>query len=259
MKTDPTIPPADVVGGLPWPTDPRYLVTDDGRVFSTVRGAPRELTRQQHPSGYMTVHAGQRARTVHRMVLEAFVGPCPSGAEASHLNGDRADNRLGNLAWESRSANHARKRAHGTAQQGEQATNNKLSRDQVVWARRHLRCAPRGGLAEKAAEWGVSRSTVQRAVRGATWAHLPSAEFIARTDRLCAAVGLRLEPGEVAGWERGEAGAGWWLRAAGAHHHMGQVAHWLRGAPMTAHHDTGPLGPDPLEALAAALAALETP
>jgi HNH endonuclease len=42
----------------------------------------------------------RKACYVHRLVLEAFAGPCPEGAEPRHLNGDRADNRWPqNLEW----------------------------------------------------------------------------------------------------------------------------------------------------------------
>jgi len=36
---------------------------------------------------------------VHRLVCAAFIGPCPVGMVVRHLNGDRADNRLSNLAY----------------------------------------------------------------------------------------------------------------------------------------------------------------
>jgi hypothetical protein len=51
---------------------------------------------------------------VHRLVLEAFVGPCPAGMEACHNNGVRTDNRLENLRWDTRSANCRDRIRHGT-------------------------------------------------------------------------------------------------------------------------------------------------
>lgn len=52
-------------------------------------------------------------RYVHRLVLEAFVGPAPQGHECCHYNGNGSDNRLENLRWDTRSANHLDKVRHG--------------------------------------------------------------------------------------------------------------------------------------------------
>jgi len=55
---------------------------------------------------------------VHRLVLEAFVGPCPHGCEACHRNNDPSDNRIENLRWDTKQSNLAdyladrQKRAH---------------------------------------------------------------------------------------------------------------------------------------------------
>lgn len=42
---------------------------------------------------------------VHKLVLEAFVGPRPDGHVACHRNDDPTDNRLENLRWDTYSAN----------------------------------------------------------------------------------------------------------------------------------------------------------
>jgi hypothetical protein len=42
---------------------------------------------------------------VHRLILEAFVGPCPDGMEACHDNDMKTDNRLVNLRWDTSKAN----------------------------------------------------------------------------------------------------------------------------------------------------------
>lgn len=46
-----------------------------------------------------------RSFYVHRLVLEAFVGPCPPGMEGCHWNDVPDDNRLSNLRWATKSAN----------------------------------------------------------------------------------------------------------------------------------------------------------
>lgn len=61
-------------------------------------------------------------RTVHTLVLEAFVGPRPDGADACHENGNRRDARLTNLRWDSRSGNvqdAVRQRTHSMTRRSE--------------------------------------------------------------------------------------------------------------------------------------------
>jgi len=108
-----------------------YEVSDQGRVRSVTRRVQRKngsylLTGRvlkQSRSGtpgkdYPAVYMGRgNSRTVHRLVLEAFVGPCPQGLEACHNNGNRYDNRLENLRWDTASNNQRDKRRHGTDHQ----------------------------------------------------------------------------------------------------------------------------------------------
>lgn len=57
----------------------------------------------------------RRTRKIHHLVLEAFVGPCPAGQEARHLDGDRLNASLVNLLWGTPAANYRDKVRHGTA------------------------------------------------------------------------------------------------------------------------------------------------
>lgn len=86
---------------------PDYAVNKSGQVFSLI--SERYLSLVSTPLGYLAVclRKGGRSSTVcvHRLVLETFVGLCPSGLESRHLNRDRHDNRLRNLCWDTRSSN----------------------------------------------------------------------------------------------------------------------------------------------------------
>src|SRR5712691_3060160 len=87
-----------------------YEVSDLGRIRSLDRRTPRGIRRGQvlkpfpGRNGYLSVDLSrdevQTRRTMHRLVLEAFIGPCPAGQEARHgPGGSRTDNRLTNLCY----------------------------------------------------------------------------------------------------------------------------------------------------------------
>lgn len=68
---------------------------------------------------------------IHRLVLEAFVGPCPEGMECCHNNGDPSDNKLENLRWDSKTENAKDRIKHGTHRQGEKINTAKIKGDEV--------------------------------------------------------------------------------------------------------------------------------
>ena len=58
---------------------------------------------------------GARRRAyIHRLVMAAFVGPCPPGMEVCHEDGDPRNNALYNLRYDTPSANNMDKWRHGT-------------------------------------------------------------------------------------------------------------------------------------------------
>lgn len=97
-----------------------YEVSDHGRVRSLDRISERSDGKAQRfrgkiivpyaqSSGHLNVHLwkyGKRSsHRVHRLVLQAFVGPCPDNMECRHLNDIPNDNRLENLVWGTSSEN----------------------------------------------------------------------------------------------------------------------------------------------------------
>jgi hypothetical protein len=77
---------------------PRYHASTLGRIQNAETGHILRPYRMRN--GYLQVNLCGNTVTAHTIVLEAFSGPRPKGYQASHLNGDRADNRAENLVWE---------------------------------------------------------------------------------------------------------------------------------------------------------------
>ena len=142
---------------------PSYEVSDDGQV----RNASGRLLKLQPSNGYLRVELGRKKYRVHHLVLTAFVGPCPPGQEAAHLNGDRQDNRVTNLAWKTRQGQHEDRRRHGTDMRGERSSSAILTEADVREIRE--RKLSQSKLAER---FGVSIRTIQAIHARRIWKHI---------------------------------------------------------------------------------------
>jgi len=161
-----------------------YRVSSHGRVKSL----PREILRGdvtvtvhgrmmawwKNNRGYPAVDLyrnGERSkRVVHRLVLEAFVGPCPGSSsthECRHLDGARDNNHLGNLEWSTISVNQMDRAKHGTSNRGTQHPGNKLTEQQV----REIRRSPMSSyqLSKKS---GIDASYIRSIRRRKRWGWL---------------------------------------------------------------------------------------
>lgn len=80
-----------------------YEVSDEGQVRSLRRRVPIILAASVGKRGYrvadLRVGGVRRARYVHQLVLEAFVGPRPGGMITRHLDDNPLNNRLENLRY----------------------------------------------------------------------------------------------------------------------------------------------------------------
>lgn len=175
-------PPDETREVVGWPG---YRVSSDGRVFSCRTHGGRatggrwvQLPARPNRQGYPQVRlsAGGMTSTVrvHPLVLAAFVGPRPAGHFGCHANGDRSDNRLANLRWDTPAANSADRRRHGTTALGERNGQAKLTTEQVQEVIR-LRSAG-WAITRIASHVGVSGRQIGRILRGKCWSHAIAAD-----------------------------------------------------------------------------------
>lgn len=146
----------------PLPRDPAYMVSQYGQV----RGIfGKMLSRQIIKGGYLRVSLRGGKYLVHRLVLEAWVGPCPDGFEASHEDGIPYNNHHKNLKWKSKSSNCRLKTTHGT--------NFTRGRSILTWDDvRTIRRRVTDGETVSAVARDypqVARSTVSQANSGRNW------------------------------------------------------------------------------------------
>lgn len=130
-------------------------------------------------SGYrqvriMTVTDGiakYKTHRLHRLILEAFDGPCPSGLDGCHNDGNKSNNVKGNLRWDTKKSNTADVRKHGRMPIGEKSYRATLNEDQV---REIIRKRAAGeAILSLAYSYSTTKSAISSIIYGNSWKHIP--------------------------------------------------------------------------------------
>jgi len=129
--------------------------------------------------GYVTVglckNGTVRRYSVHRLVLESFIGMCPVGMECNHKDTTKTNNRLDNLEWITKSENVRHAYKNGLRLMGENHHRAKLTEKNVTKIRKLYQ---RGGYTHKklGEMFGVGRPTIGRIISNESWKHLGGAQ-----------------------------------------------------------------------------------
>ena len=152
----------------------RYQVSDLGRVRSLLNYGGQDervlkICTTQRGYRYVTLRTGNdeerrgKQHLVHRLVLEAFVGPCPKGMRARHLDGNLANNELSNLRWDTvRNAIQEDLRRNG-----KRGRLTKLDAAAVRAIKERVKAGDQQSKLAK--EFGVASSTISAIVHGTSW------------------------------------------------------------------------------------------
>lgn len=136
----------------------------DGRFYD----APERIKKVKPKQGYPGVFLEVRGLTcIHTLVAEAFIGPRPEGARTvNHKDGDKTNNRPGNLEWASYAENNRHARLANLNKQHAERCNLTKFGDDVVDAVRLLWPSKRFTQKELGALFGMSEGHVYEIVSG---------------------------------------------------------------------------------------------
>ena len=147
----------------------RSFQVDNGKTYS-VKG--RFLSAVNDGYGYRKVMMSCKPKResvfIHKLVMIAFSGPCPQGLEICHTDGNRTNNCLSNLRYDTRVNNQADRLLHGTSNRGSQNGKVKLNEAQVHLTRK----LKKGTTTLIAKEWGVTRDCLYAIQKGKRWSHV---------------------------------------------------------------------------------------
>jgi len=160
------------------PSAPHYEASSLGNIRSWksrngrgLAASPRLMTPGLDKDCYKVVQISTPTkkcpRKVCTLVAEAFFGPRPIGVVVRHLNGNSTDDKVENLKWGTQKENVADAKKHGTLTRGERISNSKLTDENVAEIRRSK--MPIAAIAEN---FGVHITTIYKAIKGRTWAHV---------------------------------------------------------------------------------------
>jgi hypothetical protein len=164
---------------MPVPGMDGLWATLDGRIVSCRRGNPRPLGWVGR-DGYLVVNCGRhstpRQQKVHQLVAAAFLGPRPHGFVTRHLDGNKLNNAIGNLAYGTRLDNRRDAARHGTMEHaGEGNPRAKLTTAKVIQI---IRAHAAGGRpADLARQHGLSPGHVSNIVHGRMW-NMPKVDAV---------------------------------------------------------------------------------
>lgn len=154
----------------PIPSCPNYFASEDGHIYR--EGAQLKERRYGRPYGRgycklaVSINGKLIDKYVHRLVCEAYQGPCPDGMQCRHLDGSKTNNKPDNLCWGTTAENIADRSLHSDNSH-ERNPSAKLTK--VIVKDMRQRYASGETCTALAKEYGVSLSAASFAIRGDTW------------------------------------------------------------------------------------------
>jgi hypothetical protein len=159
---------------------PGYMASRSGDIWTCLAGrwgmgrgfalAWKKLTPHYtngRPRVYLYREGSRTRRQVAHLILEAFIGPMPSGMECLHADDNPRNSSLANLRWGTKLENEREKTIKGRRPTGENSGTAKLTEDQV----REIKQKLAGGAktTHLAREYGVSQGSIWFIKSGHRW------------------------------------------------------------------------------------------
>lgn len=143
-----------------------------GRGFASLSGrvCSAPLDKKGYPRVKLSITQQSVRRRIHSLVLLAFVGPRPYGLQGCHADGNKTNNRLNNLRYDTPKGNAADSIRLHAYHIGERSHSAKLTAEKVKRIRE--RYASGETQVSLAIEFGVNKTHLSAIVCRRKWKHI---------------------------------------------------------------------------------------
>lgn len=132
---------------------------------------------KEYPVVRVRIDDKRVSRAIHRLITDAYLGPCPDGLQTRHLDGNPLNNDISNLCYGTPKENAQDRVRHGNHLPGEQHPSAKLT-DKIVIEMRSKYVPRKYTIPMLAREYRLRPKTVAKVIFRATWKHLEALEVI---------------------------------------------------------------------------------
>jgi hypothetical protein len=136
----------------------------------------KNINKRKNKRGYYEIRVGINGkyedRIVHRLVAKTFIPNLENKPQVNHINGNKLDNRIENLEWNTNSENqkHAYKIGTQPNKKGSNNSNTSLTDDIVINIINIFNLGKKPSIISK--ELNISLGIIRNIVQGRTWKHL---------------------------------------------------------------------------------------
>lgn len=150
-----------------------YSVSEYGDIW--IQRLRRKGKLQKDRKGYvhyfLSENGVQKLTRIHRIVLEAFVGPCPQGMECCHKDNDPLNNHYSNLMWATHRDNMMEFGMMSALGKGESNGTSVLT-DKTVKAIRKMAKETHATHREISERYGTTKQNIGRIINRKRWQHV---------------------------------------------------------------------------------------